>query len=138
MRLDRDALVVGLTVVPGLFSRNRMFSFFAHPEVRAARARAAQLRGVLRHLRGASGDVEIVEWNRHASGAPSAVLHYRIAQIRLSRRIEMSVAEAACVGYLSHRGGVTVLPPHEADRGVVEGALSRLSASVQLPALPAL
>src|SRR6478735_1910947 len=115
MRLDRDALVVGLTVVPGLFSRNRMFHFFAQPEVRAARARAAQLRGVLRHLRGASGEVEIVEWSR-GGASQGGVLHYRIAQIRLTRRMDLTPTEAACIGYLSHRGGVTVLPLHEGDR----------------------
>ena len=56
--VDREALVVGMTLVPGLVSRNRSFALFENPEVRRARVRAALLRGIVRQLTGTQGRVE--------------------------------------------------------------------------------
>ena len=56
--VDREALVVGMTLVPGLVSRNRSFTLFENPDVRRARVRAALLRGIVRQLTGTQGRVE--------------------------------------------------------------------------------
>jgi hypothetical protein len=123
---DRDALTIGMTLVPGLFSRNRMFALFTQPEMRAARGRAAQLRGAIRHLREIHGPVEILEFSR--GGTHGAVLRYRVPGVRLLRRLELTAAEAACLSYVCHRAGLAHLPCHEGDRRIVEAALHRLAA----------
>ena len=37
--IDHDALLVAMTVVPGLYSRNRMFALYNDPQVKHAKAR---------------------------------------------------------------------------------------------------
>jgi len=59
--VDREALVVGMTLVPALVSRNRSFALFEDPEVRRARVRAALLRGIVRQLSGTLGKVEALD-----------------------------------------------------------------------------
>ena len=56
--VERDALVVGMTLVPGFVSRNRSFALFEDPEVRRARTRSSELRGIVSQLAGALGHVE--------------------------------------------------------------------------------
>ena len=53
----RDALVVGMTLVPSLVSRNRCFDLFEDRDVRRAKARSAVLRGIVRHIAGMTGRV---------------------------------------------------------------------------------
>ena len=50
--LDREALVVAMALVPGMYARNKLFTLHREPEVRRARARAAMIRGVVRQLAG--------------------------------------------------------------------------------------
>lgn len=126
--IDRDALLVAMTVVPGLYSRNRMFVLYNDPHVKYAKARSAILRGVVRHLLGTAGEAEI-ELARAESGI---VLRYRIERMRMERRIELSELEAACVAYLSGRGGCPSLHATERDRALIEAALKRLSIGLQL------
>ena len=75
--VDREALVVGMTLVPGLVSRNRSFALFENPDVRRARVRAALLRGIVRQLTGIAGARRGVR-RRRGHGCPrSAVLAAR-------------------------------------------------------------
>ncbi len=126
--IDRDALLVAMTVVPGLYSRNRMFALYNDPHVKYAKARSAILRGVVRHLLGTSGEAEV----ELAKAEGGIVLRYRIERMRMERRIELSELEAACVAYLSGRGGCSALHATDRDRALIEAALKRLSLGLQL------
>ena len=136
---DRDALVVAMTLVPGLYSRNRMFQLFKDPQVKRARTRASLLRGVVRQLVGSHGDVEVLEFSRATSDVHDAahaarhgVLRFRIPPIRLVRAVELSDLEAACVAYLCARAGVSCLHPGADDRAMLDAALRRLSGGLHL------
>jgi hypothetical protein len=127
--LDREALVVGMTLVPGLLSRNRAFALFQDPEVRRARVRAALLRGIVRQLSGVQGAVERLEV---VAGPGDRELRYRVAGIRMDRRATLSDAEYACVAYLAGRARVAGLQASDDDRARIEAALRRLSAGLKL------
>ena len=130
--IDGDALLVAMTVVPGLYSRNRMFALYNDPHVKYAKARSAILRGVVRHLLGTAGEAEVDLVRSEPSSGRGTVLRYRIERMRMERRIELSELEAACVAYLSARGGCSALHATERDRGLIEAALKRLSLGLHL------
>lgn len=131
-QIDRDALLVAMTVVPGLYSRNRMFALYNDPHVKYAKARSAILRGVVRHLLGTAGEAEVELAKAEPSSGSGVVLRYRIERLRMERRIELSELEAACVAYLSGRGGCVSLHATDRDRALIEAALKRLSLGLQL------
>ncbi len=136
-RPDRDALTVAMTVVPGLYSRNKMFGFYKDPEVRAAKARAATLRGVVRQLAAShspSTPPPAIELDRTK---PTCVLTYRVERLRLVRTLDLTPLEVACVAYLVARAGSTVLRPTDHERALLENALSRLSIGLQLASIDA-
>lgn len=126
---DCEALVVGMTLVPGLLSRNRSFALFDDPEVRRARVRAALLRGIVRQLAGGQGRVESLEV-LGASG--DRELRYRLPGVRMDRRATLSDAEYACVAYLAGRASVAGLQANDEDRARIEAALRRLSTGLKL------
>src|SRR5579859_4449771 len=99
---DRESLVVGMTLVPGLVSRNRFFALFEDPEVRRARLRSAVLRGIVRQLTGAHGRVEGLVI---AHGIDGCELSYQVPHLRVERRASMTPVELACVRYLAGRAG---------------------------------
>jgi hypothetical protein len=127
--VDREALVVGMTLVPGLVSRNRSFALFDNPEVRRARVRAALLRGIVRQLTGTQGRVE-------AFGVVAATgareVRYSLPGLRVQRRALLSDVEYACVAYLAGRAGVADLSADEQDRARIDAALRRLAAGLEL------
>jgi hypothetical protein len=127
--VDREALVVGMTLVPGLVSRNRSFALFENPEVRRARVRAALLRGIVRQLTGTQGRVE-------AFGVVAATgareVRYSLPGLRVQRRALLSDVEYACVAYLAGRAGVADLSADEQDRARIDAALRRLAAGLEL------
>jgi hypothetical protein len=133
--VDREALVVGMTLVPGLVSRNRSFSLFQNPEVRRARVRAALLRGIVRQLTGIQGRVESLGV---VAGQDAREMRYRLPSLRIERRAVLSDTEYACVAYLAGRAGVTGLRADDSDRARIEAALMRLSSGIGLAALGAL
>src|SRR5579864_6134774 len=104
--VDREALVVAMTLVPRFVSRNRSFALFEDPEVRRARARAALLRGIVRQLRGAYGKVEAFDV---ALGAGACEMRYRLPGVQLERRAVLSEVEYGCVAFLAAREGVAGL-----------------------------
>ena len=133
--VDREALVVGMTLVPGLVSRNRSFALFENPEVRRARVRAALLRGIVRQLTGTQGRVE-------AFGVVAATgareVRYSLPGLRMQRRALLSDVEYACVAYLAGRAGVASLSADAEDRARIDAALQRLAAGLQLQGIEGL
>jgi hypothetical protein len=126
---DREALVVGMTLVPGLVSRNRCYALFEDPEVRRARVRSALLRGIVRQLTGAQGHVEDVVI---AQGIDESELRYRVPGLRVDRRASLTRAELACVRYLAGRAGVAGLHATDEDRAWIDASLRRLAAGLRL------
>ena len=133
--VDREALVVGMTLVPGLVSRNRSFTLFENPDVRRARVRAALLRGIVRQLTGTQGRVEAFDVVA-ATGARE--VRYSLPGLRMQRRALLSDVEYACVAYLAGRAGVVDLFADDEDRARIDAALRRLAAGLQLPGIEAL
>jgi hypothetical protein len=126
--VERDALVIGLTLVPGLLSRNRCFALFEDPDVRRARRRAGMLLGIVRQLAGAHGHVEGVAIARGAVGAWE--LRYRVPSMRVDRRTSLTELELACVRYLAGRAGVPGFHATEDDRAGIDAALKWLAAGL--------
>ncbi len=131
---DRDALIVGMTLVPALWSRNRSFSLFEDPEVRRARRRSGELRGMVRQLAGAHGHVEGLSVVR--SGEVFE-LRYRVPALRIDRRATVSELELACVRWLAGRAGVHGLHVSDEDRARIDAALRRLAAGLRLAEIEA-
>ena len=127
--VERDALVVGMTLVPGFVTRNRSFALFEDPEVRRARRRSAVLRGIVRQLAGSHGHVEGLAVARSFDVCE---LRYRVPALRIDRRALLSELELACVRYLAGRAGVPGLHASDDDRAGIEGALRRLAAGLRL------
>jgi hypothetical protein len=127
--VDREALVVAMTLVPSLVSRNRSFAFFEDAEVRRARARASLLRGIVRQLAGAHGRVEALDV---APGQSACEVRYRVPAVRMERRALLSSLEYGCVAYLAGRAGVSGIHADEEDRARIEAALHRLAAGLKL------
>lgn len=135
--VDREALVVGMTLVPGLVSRNRSFALFENPEVRRARVRAALLRGIVRQLTGTQGRVEA--FGVVAAAATGArEVRYSLPGLRMQRRALLSDVEYACVAYLAGRAGVASLSADAEDRARIDAALQRLAAGLQLQSIEGL
>jgi hypothetical protein len=127
--VERDALVVGMTLVPGLVSRNRSFALFEDPEVRRARTRSSVLRGIVKQLAGSLGHVEDLAVARSVDRCE---LRYRVPALRIDRRASLSGLELACVRYLAGRAGVPGLHASPTDRAEIEAALERLAAGLHL------
>lgn len=132
--VDREALVVGMTLVPGLVSRNRSFALFEHPDVWRARVRAALLRGIVRQLTGIQGRVEAfgVGASAASGGAGAREVRYSLPGLRLERRALLSDVEYACVAYLAGRAGVADLYADDNDRAKIDAALRRLATGLKL------
>jgi hypothetical protein len=132
--VDREALVVGMALVPGFVSRNRSFRLFEDPEVRRARRRAGVLRGIVRHLTGAHGIVQDVTVAR---GAESFELRYTVPGLRVSRHASLTELELSCVRYLAARACAPGMHATAEDRVAIEAALRRLSAGLRLSEIEA-
>jgi hypothetical protein len=132
--VERDALVVGMTLVPGFVSRNKSFALFEDPEVRRARRRAGLLRGIVRQLAGAHGAIDALSVSH---GGDAFELRYRVPALRIERRATMTALELGCVRYLAGRAGVPGLHATDEDRAGIDGALRRLAAGLRLSKLDA-
>lgn len=132
--VDRDALVVGMTLVPGLCSRNKSFALFEDPEVRRARRRSSLLRGLVRQLAGAHGRIDEL----HVShGGDAFELRYRVPGLSVARRSTLTPLELACVRYLAGRAGVPGLHASDEERAAIDAALRRLTSGLRLIELDA-
>lgn len=128
--IEPDALVVGMTLVPGFLSRNRSFALFEDPMVRRAKRRAALLRGIVRQLAGAVGAVEGLEV---VAETGVRELRYRVPGIGVDRRAMLTDVEYSCVAYLAGRARVAGLRADPEDRARIDAALKRLAQGLRLP-----
>ena len=124
---DREALTVAMALVPGMYTRNKMFALHREPEVRRARARAAMIRGVVRQLAGDRGPAEGVALARHGE---VSVLRYRVPLVHFERRVELTEIERACLVFLASRAGVHGLHVTSEERAHIDAALKRLGADL--------
>ncbi len=119
---DVAALTAAMALVPGLYSRNRMFALFEQSEVRRARARARMLRGLLRVVGHADADVDLTHHHDRVT------LHYRIERLRLERTIQITEFELSVVRVLLASGPrPRVLEVAPSDHPIVKEALARLA-----------
>jgi hypothetical protein len=130
--VDREALVVAMTLVPRFVSRNKSFALFEDPEVRSARARAAVLRGIVRQLAGAQGRVEALDVG---AGSGAREMRYRVPGVRFERKALLSETEYGCVVYLAARAGVPGVRATGDDRARIDAALRRLGAGFNLDSI---
>ena len=125
--LDRDALIVAMALVPGMYARNKLFALHREPEVRRARARAAMIRGIVRQLAGERGEPEAIALVRHGD---VSVLRFRIPQVSFERRVELNEAERSCLVFLATRAGVRGIHVTAEERAHIDAALKRLGAEL--------
>lgn len=119
-----ESLTVAMAVAPGVYARNRMYDMFALPGVQRAKTRAAIIRGIVAHLGRATTLTVSSEGGR--GGEPVWVLRYAIAELRLTRVVELSPTELAALRVLASRANIHVLPAEPNDKTVVDAALARL------------
>lgn len=119
-----EALSIAMAVAPGVYARNRMFDLFALPGVQRAKTRAAIMRGIVAHLPRATTLTVTREGGR--GGEPVWVLRYAIAELRLTRVVELSPAELSAVRVLAQRANVHALPVEPNDKTAVDATLARL------------
>jgi hypothetical protein len=119
-----EALTVAMAIAPGVYARNRMFDLFTLPGVQRAKTRAAIVRGIVPHLPRGTTITLTREGDR--GGEPVWVLRYAIAELRLTRVVELSPSELSALRVLASRASVHVLPVEANDRTVVDSALARL------------
>lgn len=130
--VEPDALLVGMTLVPGLLSRNRSFALFEDPMVRRAKRRASLLLGIVRQLAGAVGTVEGLEV---VTETGACELRYRVPGLGVDRRALLSDVEYSCVAYLAGRARVAGLRAEPEDRARIDAALRRLAQGLRIPAI---
>jgi hypothetical protein len=116
-----DALTVAMAMVPGLYSRNRMFSRFTDPVVRRARARARMVRGLVRFVSREDAEVEVT-----VTEGQRMRVYYRIARLHLERTVQITELELALLRVLLGGSAGAVLAQQTGDLAVVENALAIL------------
>ena len=112
-----DALTAAMTMVPGLYSRNRMFSRFTDPVVRRARARSRMVRGLVRFASREDADVEVTQ-----TDGGRVRIRYRIARLRLERTVHLTALEHALLRVLVG-GPPSSLQTLDDDYALIENAL---------------
>jgi hypothetical protein len=128
-KVDLDALLCALILVPNSFSRNKFFHLFEEPGARRVRRRAARVRGIIRQLVGdGKSKAEIV--GEQVLNDGQVLLRYRVHDLDLYRTTALSELEAAALRYALWRAGESKL--ELADRDHVEAAFARLSKSLRL------
>jgi hypothetical protein len=125
-------------LAPATFARNRFFSMFNEPSARRTRARAAQLRAIVRHLAHENPRAELTELTALADRA--FLLRYGIRRLRLKRTSVLERLELSLVRFAISRRtrpGAEPLPPAlqvtTEDRGLVFGAIAKLGEKLILP-----
>jgi hypothetical protein len=119
-----EALSIAMAIAPGVYARNRMFDLFTLPGVQRAKTRAGIIRGIVPHLARATTLSVTGEGDR--GGEPVFVLRYTIAELRLTRVVELSPTELSTVRVLAQRANIHALPVEASDRTAVDAALARL------------
>jgi hypothetical protein len=136
--VDRGALLCALVLASATFARNRFFSLFTESSARRTRARAAQLRTIVRHLAHDSPRADLGELTPLEDG--TFLLRYGIRRLRLQRTSMLERLELALVRFAISRRtrpGAEPLRPElqvsTEDRGLVFGAIAKLGEKLILP-----
>ncbi len=122
------ALTCAMALVPGLYGRNKLFGFFRDPVVMHARSRARLIRSVIRQL--ATGTATKVVATR---GVP-CIVTYEVPSLHMSRRVELSELELACLSFLAARSKIAGFPLAPGDRASLDVALATLPTAPRLDA----
>jgi hypothetical protein len=93
--VDDEGLLAALVMVPGAYARNRFYSLFRIPRYRRVRRRAAQLRGLVRHLAGRDATTVIDGRERHEDG--SETIRYHVDELSLTATVMLDAFESALV-----------------------------------------
>jgi hypothetical protein len=129
VHVDADALLCALVLAPRTFSRNRFFSLFTQAEAKHARARAAELRAIVRHLSGHRG-VRATVREVGADNGGFMRLRYDVPGIRLERTAILDALELALVRFALWRIAGDPAPGRlgvtKDDRSLVQRAISKL------------
>ena len=128
--VDLDALLCALTLVPTAFARNRFFKLFENPAALKVRRRASRVRGIIRQLCG-TGRVKAEIIGEQVLDDGQVLLRYRVEEIGFSRTAALTRLEAATLRFALFRAGAGSIG--NADRELVESALTRLSQNLDLP-----
>ncbi len=128
-RVDLDALLCALILVPNSFSRNKFFQLFEDPAARRVRRRASRVRGIIRQLTGEGRSKAEVIGERVMNDG-QVLLRYRVPELDLSRSTALSELEAAALRYALWRAGKSTLQRGDSEK--VEGAFARLSEHLRL------
>ena len=99
-RVDLEALLVALVLVPHSYPRNRFFDLYRWPAARNVRRRAALLRSVIADL--ASGEAEQVAADPQGE---AFMLRYHLPEPGLHRTTRLSVDELTLVLLAQRRAG---------------------------------
>lgn len=128
-RVDPDALLCALVLVPNSFSRNRFFGLFEKEEMRRVRRRASRIRGIIRQLAGTGrGRGEITGERVLDDGR--VLLRFHMDDLAFTRTTSLSRLEAAVLRYALHKAGLGAVSGD--DRDLVEGALHRLGNDLEI------
>jgi len=119
---DAEGLLASLVLAPGTFPRNRFFSMYRDRGLALARARAAELRGVVRAILGARGEAELVSGADTEGGRRVVV---RVPRLGLTWTSELSAFERDVVD-VAVSVGRREAPPAGA-KARVDDALARLA-----------
>lgn len=132
-RLDPDALLCSLVLLPNAISRNKFFSLFEDPVLARVRRRAKRVRALVRQILGQGRQPADIVGQREQDDR--VLLRLQIADLNYQRTTSLSQLEGSLVRYaLYKRRGDTL--KHE-DRLRVERALEGLQASLLAARPPA-
>lgn len=136
---EAEALLVALTLSPATYSRNRFFEMYRSPDVKHARRRAVQLRGVIAAL---ASEAKAATTGRllslDASEDGGAVLVYEVPALGMRRTMRLHELELSllryCVGRGRGEGAPRELLADHADLERIGEALRKLSPILPAPA----
>jgi hypothetical protein len=90
-RVDLDALLVALVLVPHSYPRNRFYALYSRPEAFSVRRRAALLRSLIADLTGEASDVTI------SRERDVMTLRYALPEMGARRSTRLNAQELAIV-----------------------------------------
>jgi hypothetical protein len=129
--VDADALLCALVLAPRTFARNRFFSLFTQSAAKHARARAAELRTIVRHLSGHKGVRALVR-DVGPGDDGFIVLRYSVPGIRMERTAVLDALELSLLRFALWRASSgraqhgAELAVTDDDRAIVQRAVSKL------------
>jgi hypothetical protein len=124
-----EALACAMAIVPTAYSRNRMFAFFTHPDVKRARARSRAMRSLARELAGHLGRPAGVTLD--GNDEQGFVLRFEIPSVRMWRIAELTTVELACVVHLAKAMNVELPFARGNEREILDRALVGLPAGLR-------